>query len=239
LFVKSLRQQFSIYNFKGEEEKNNSNLSKRKDPTSSWYIKRFGETAGIKKMVLLNPNYDKYTFKDGNTKEDLLDNEKTTISLAKLYKDMAKLNGIDIDFIDMSAKKQLNTELINQYSELMEWVTEWINNNEGQSVMYNTNNIDLIQEQYGTNHVMLSSITQKIYRESIEPEYLIASIVIYPLLIPYILSVLPEHNLQLSSIIFDLKTGKVVYVQRDNYKVKKRTDHLKTMIYSLFHQVKS
>jgi hypothetical protein len=86
---------------------------------------------------------------------------------------------------------------------------------------------------------MLSGITQKIYREPIEPEYLIASIVIYPLFIPYILSVLPEHNLQLSSIVFDLKTGKVVYVQRDNYKVKKRTDHLKTMIYSLFHQVKS
>jgi hypothetical protein len=188
---------------------------------------------------LLNPNYDKYTFKNGNSKEDLLDNEKTTIALAKLYKDMAKLNGIDIDFIDMSAKKQLNTELINQYSELMEWVPEWLNNNEAQSVMYNTNNIDLIQEQYGTNHVMLSGITQKIYREPIEPEYLIASIVIYPLFIPYILSVLPEHNLQLSSIVFDLKTGKVVYVQRDNYKVKKRTDHLKTMIYSLFHQVKS
>ncbi len=239
VFIKSLREQFSLYNTVSDDDSKNNNLSKRKDPTSSWYIKRFGETGGIKKMVLLNPNYDKYTYKDGNSKEDLLDNEKTTIALAKLYKDMAKLNGIDIDFIDMSAKKQLNTELINQYSELMEWVTEWINNNEGQSVMYNTNNIALIQEQYGTNHVMLSGITQKIYRETIEPEFLIGSIIIYPLFIPYILSVLPEHNLQLSSIIFDLKTGKVVYVQRDNYKVKKRTDHLKTMIYSLFHQVKS
>jgi hypothetical protein len=239
LFVKSLREQFSLYNSKNDNDEKSNNLSKRKDPKSNWYIKRFGETGGIKKLVLLNPNYDKYTFNSGEPKENLLENEKTSIELAKLYKEMAKLNGIDVDFIDISAKKQLTTETMNQYSELMEWVTEWINNNDGQNVLYNTNHISLIDEKFGTNNIMLSGITQKIYKEPIQIEYLIGSIIVYPLLLPYIVSVLPEYNLQLSSIIFDIKTGKVIYVQRDNYKVKKRTDHVKTMIYSLFHQIKS
>lgn len=154
---------------------------------------------------------------------------------------MAESNNIHIHSVNLMDKKQLTTETLNEYSQFMEWLTEKINQEDEDLILFNRQYTDSITNRSQTDKVCLSFINNILIKNEFRPEQLVYAIVFSPLMPFYLYSQLHwKQEVNLTTVIFDLNEGKINYLYNRNLRFKfRKKDYLNAQLYALFHQIKT
>lgn len=202
--------------------------------------KRHGNRAGIDSLIFLNPFYSKNQYLNNGNKVDLFKKETEEIKLADLYIEYAKLNEINVEMININKRSEITTKTMNDYAIIVDWLTERLYNEENQELMFNQQFISDFIDEKGSDKLMLSGITYSIEKNEVDPGTLILSILFYPALPFYLIYIMSlDKTLEYTTIIYNLKNGKIEYLNADEFKISYKKDYVKSHIYSLFHQIKS
>ena len=220
-----------------EEEEKNKDINENK--IRRWR-KRNGILGGIDSMILVSPNFTKVTI-SSSAKQDLMFNESEEIKLGKLYEDMAKNNEITAFPLNIADKKNLNTTTLNHFTILMEWLTERMNNTAPKLVLFNSKETQATAKTIGTSKVFISGINYTIEKNEFNGVTLVYSLILYPTLPFYLYDQFKKiYRLNLSSVVFDVETSKILYSSNNTYRFKyNRKDYLNNQIYALFNQIKT
>jgi hypothetical protein len=169
-------------------------------------------SADIKKVLALEPFYIVY---DSN--KDLIDHLESDSKQESLLKLISKCtNKLDIELItlDPGLISAGDADKINDYSIINDWLYERIdgmdNMKENLPIM-NTDEVDNVIAKYGTSYVLKTGIATIKGKK----KYTI-----------------------LYSALYDLKTGKRVYLKQEILKAKPAKDMLSAKVYQLFYELK-
>lgn len=203
--------------------------------------RKYGYTAGVDSMILINPSYIKLVV-GKKIKRDLIFDEKTELDLSQNFIEMAEANKIHLHSINLMDKKQLTTEILNDYSQFMEWMTEKINKIEQEDmILFNRQFTDSLVKKTNTEKVCLSFINNIIYKDEFQVGQLVYSMIITPILPFYLYKQLHRRqDVILTTAIFDLNKGSIEYFYNSNLQFKfRKKDFLNAQLYALFHQIKT
>jgi hypothetical protein len=202
--------------------------------------KKYGTVGGIDSLIIVNPSFSKTVY-GRETKQNLIFNEQQELMLSNKFIEMAQLNGINAQALNLLDKSHLSTETMNQYAIIMEWLTERINNSSSDIELFNSREATGITKDKGCSKICLSGITYTIENQEFNAIAFVYSAIAFPVFPLYLYAQLhKKHRLYLSSIVFDIESGKIVYVTSKQLNMKyKRNDYVNSQIYSLFHQLKT
>lgn len=228
-----------VYAKNQEEESKEDEVSTEKEKSDGWY-KRFGVAGDIDSIVLLNPSFNR-VFIGRPDKKDLIYDERQELLLSEKYAEMARLNDIHVRPLNLMDKENLTTEKINEYIQIMEWITERIYNSSKNFQMYGSQYIGDFTEQAGTSNVCLSGVSYSIESREWDPNLMLYSILLWPTIPLYMAYQFSKiHELNLTSLVFDLKSGRISYVSTNNFRLNyTKRDYFYNQLYSMFHQLKT
>lgn len=220
-----------------EEEK----LSKKERSRSA--RKKYGQAAGLDSMIHINPNYIKLIVEtNGETKRNLVNDEKTELELSKLFVDMAAANGIHLYSINLMDRPALSTQTLNEYALFLEWITEKTHRDDDESlIMFNRQFTDTLVNRAQTGKICISLINNLIYKKELNKELLVGSLFIGPIFPIVVYSQLHRRqDVNLITVIFDLNTGELDHLYSKNLRFNfKKRDHVYAQLYALFNELKT
>lgn len=222
-----------------EENKDKPKAKARKEDDYKFKTK-YGRNYGIDSLILLNPNYSTYKYKNKGLKINLAENEKNELFLTNTYMEMAKANDIDLNVINIYDRENLTTEKLNEYGQIVDWLTERINNGYENSILYNYESISTLTDNRKCSKLMISGIVYVEESRKLLPGNLILSIIVYPIL-PIVIAYYTDKDryFKMTSLILDLKTGELLYIDRNEMSFKARKNMVRNQVFSLFHQIKT
>jgi hypothetical protein len=220
-----------------KKEGESSVFSDRKDWRKQ---KKFGSAGGIDSLIIINPSFSK-TIYGRETRQNLIFNEQQELMLSNKFMEMANLNGIKTQALNLLDKVNLNTETMNQYAIIMEWLTERINNSASDLDLFNSREAKSITKEKACSKICISGMTYTVENQEFNAIAFVYSAIAFPVFPLYLYAQLhKKHRLFLSSVVFDIESGKIIYVTSKQLNMKyKRNDYVNSQIYSLFHQLKT
>ncbi|MDP2174514.1 MAG: M48 family metallopeptidase [Bacteroidota bacterium] len=234
---------YDSLSFIGIEDRNstNENESYNKYAKPQKKIMKYGHNAGIDSIIMLNPNYSTYKIRSEQVFVNKLMDERNEINLAQVYAEMAKENNINLTEINILDRKNLTTEKLNEYSIITDWLSERVNNsNNTYSIIYNKHQISSVIQNRKCKNLMISGLSFVSEEREVNPEVVLTSILIIPLL-PAVIFHYFTHNKEvyMNTIIIDLENGELKYLNRKNLKFKPNKNILRAHVFALFHDLKS
>lgn len=204
------------------------------------HLKKYGVAGNIDSLIIVNPSFNKTVF-GRETKQNLIFNEQQELSLSNKYVEMAKLNQIEAQTLNLLDKANLSTETMNDYAIIMEWLTERINNYSNDLELFNAREASQISINRACSKVFLSGINYTVEKQEFNAIAFVYSAIAFPVFPLYLYAQLhKKHRFFLSSIVFDLESGKIVYASNKLFNMKyKRNDYVNSQIFSLFNQLKT
>ena len=168
-------------------------------------------------------------------------NESEELKLGKLYEDMANKNQITAFPLNIADKQHLTTTTLNHFTILMEWLTERMNNTAPKLILFNAKETQETASKIGTSKVFISGINYTIEKKEFNGVVLVYSLILYPTLPFYLYDQFKKiYHFNLSSVVFDVQTSKILYSSNSNFQFKyHRKDYLNSQIYALFNQIKT
>lgn len=239
-FKSQFKSSYNKFRDKDESEKAENEFGLFLDGKDKRKQKKFGVVGGIDSLIIVNPSFSKTVY-GRETKQNLIFNEQQELLLSNKFIEMAQLNGINAQALNLLDKAHLSTETMNQYAIIMEWLTERINNSSSDLELFNSREATSITKDKGCSKICLSGITYTIENQEFNAIALVYSLIAFPVFPFYLYAQLhKKHRLYLSSIVFDIESGKIIYVTSKQLNMKyKRNDYVNSQIYSLFHQLKT
>ena len=239
-FKAQLKASYNKYRDNDDSKKEENEFDLFLNSTDKRKQKKYGTVGGIDSLIIVNPSFSKTVY-GRETKQNLIFNEQQELMLSNKFIEMAHLNGINAQALNLLDKAHLSTETMNQYAIIMEWLTERINNSSSDIELFNSREATGIAKDKGCSKICLSGITYTIENQEFNAIAFVYSAIAFPVFPLYLYAQLhKKHRLYLSSIVFDIESGKIVYVTSKQLNMKyKRNDYVNSQIYSLFHQLKT
>ena len=239
-FKEQFKASYNKFRDKDEEVKKEEEFSVFSDRKDWRKQKKFGSAGGIDSLIIINPSFSK-TIYGRETKQNLIFNEQQELILSNKFMEMAQLNGINAQALNLLDKEHLSTETMNQYAIIMEWLTERINNSASDLELFNSREATNITKEKTCSKICISGITYTIENQEFNAIAFVYSAIAFPVFPLYLYAQLhKKHRLYLSSVVFDIESGKIIYVSSNQLNMKyKRNDYVNSQIYSLFHQLKT
>ena len=226
-----------------ESEKNNEEKKLSKKERSRSARKKYGQAAGLDSMIHINPNYLKLIVEtNGETKRNLVHDEKKELELSKIFLDMAAANDIHLYSINLMDRPKLSTQTLNEYAQFLEWITEKSHRDEEESmIMFNRQFTDTLVNRAQTSKICISLINNFIYKKEINEELLLGSLFIGPIFPIVLYSQLHRRqDVNLITVIFDLNTGELDHLYNKNLRFNfKKRDYVYAQLYALFNELKT
>jgi Zn-dependent protease with chaperone function len=207
--------------------------------TVKWH-KKFGYPGNIDSLILVNPTFSSITIGRRKKRDPIFD-ERQEMEMSATYMEMAGLNNVYVDPLNLLDKQNLTTEKLNEYAQIMEWMTERLNNFSSGLVLYNSGAVSPIIKNRGTSNLCLSGISYVVEKPEFKPGAMILSAFFAPTFPFYLYFQLHKsHYFTMTNVVFDLKTGQLVYLVSDEFNVSyRKKDYIENLIYALFNQIKT
>jgi hypothetical protein len=236
-FRQTMQASYKAYKDHDEKEEGESDDSYLRE--ARWH-KKYGYAANIDSLILINPNFNRVLIGRKTRRSPLYD-EKQEVALAAKYAEMARLNGISLESLNLLDKQNLTTEKLNEYAQIMEWISERLNNFSADVKLFNSQVVSDVIKAKGTSKVCLSGISYVVEGKELNVIGLVYSLFLFPVFPVYLAYQLHKtHYFNITTVIFDLETGKLVYLNSDELSMRyHKTDYLDSQIYSLFNQIKT
>ncbi len=224
------------YKFTSSDKKDEfdyTNYKKRRK-----FRRKYGQNAGIDSLTLISPQVILSSSKRDVMTYDLLGNVSEGKEIAQKYQEYAAANDVTLNYLDINNTEDLTTEKLNEYSIMMDWLLERINNPSANVELYNHRFIKSKLDK-GENYLGISSLSYFVLKSDAEFKYILGFI-IYPLA-PYALEYYlhREHHLQFTTVIYDLRTGNPKFLDVSKGRARYKKDYLNAQIYALFNQIKT
>lgn len=234
-FSETLDNAYKRYGNKDDEEEEDEYISYN---STRKFRKKYGTAGNIDSMILVNPEFGS-SFPNNSEKKNLVYDEEQETVLARKYIEMARMNNITVTPLNLMDKENLTTETLNEYSAVMEWLTERLNNFSSENILFNEQFIDKVTEAKGTSKLCLSGISYVVTRQEFNAIAMVYSIIMLPVFPIYLFAQLHKtHYFRMTTIIFDLKSGQLEFFTSNRFHFKyKKQDYLNSQIYALFNQI--
>ncbi|HLG02282.1 MAG TPA: hypothetical protein VI731_01725, partial [Bacteroidia bacterium] len=189
---------------------------------------------GIDRLVAVNPVYVVYDYRNETSEVDV---RKTLAGRDELVSEMeesASTTGIALQLLDA---KGMNTTNVDQFNDLMvvsEWFDQRSDYNDNQILPYPQGEMKALAEKYGTKYFMWSAyITSTEKRGGL---FFRALSLAFAPLAPQIAYKLltPRQNVYYIVIVYDITTGKPVFIQRTEMNDQQPTkDRMRLHVFDL------
>ena len=239
-FKSQFKASYNLYKYNEELKENDKSLEVFFDGRDKRKQKKYGNAGDIDSLIIINPSFSKTVY-GRETRQNLIFNERQELMLSNKFLEMAQLNGINAQSLNLLDKSNLSTETMNEYAIIMEWLTERINNSSSGLELFNSREALQIAENKSCSKICISGMSYTIENQEFNAIAFVYSAIAFPIFPLYLYAQLhKKHRFYLSSVIFDIESGKIVYVTSKLFNMKyKRNDYVNSQIYSLFHQIKT
>ncbi len=175
---------------------------------------------------MFNPSYTGPENKSGL--RNMSAEEKKEIYLAKIYKDMATENHINLNMLNTLDKENLNTDYWNTYMTLNQWLTERLSNDTLTMSLYFKDQVSVLYNTYNTNYFGISGLhylggAGYNLKGEIGDGFFNRG----------------RANIYYFMAVFDTKTSKLEFLEFQGFISRMRPSFLKGLVYSSFYQLKS
>lgn len=188
-------------------------------------------TLDINKILLIQPFYYKYSER-GSDEFKMQKSEKSRISYTETFDQMAEQSGLEMEVFSPSVFDKSEVEKFNDYSVLVDWLTETFDNDEKDIT---SSSYPLSQElinKYNTRYVAITGVIS-VNESKLEDYYRAgcACLLVYtaPFGIYYVAR--PQQKTYLIFSIYDLETGKEVETFFYDYNTRDHNYIVKSSIY--------
>lgn len=198
--------------------------SKERKQLKKEYKRQFYSTQGLSKIVAVNPIYIAYDYRDKDSEIDVRKSIAGRDELVAEMKNSADACGLNIRFLSPDSMTSNSSERFNDLMTASQWFDQREDYSDNIILPYPQEDMKALAEKYGTRYFLWSAyITQTQKRGG----YFMRSLgfVLTPLAphIAYRLAT-PRQDTYFIAIVYDVVTGKPVYVNRTeitNQKVSK------------------
>lgn len=201
--------------------------------------KRKGFALGIDKMVFVSPFYVKVDETRKNALQ-LVASESAQKIFDERIVENAKLSGIDFALLDKKDLSENGAGAFNDISYLTDWISEKYDHEDLNFINYKEEYAQNLVKKYGTQYFCWMGVVSIKKRNENAVINMCGGLLLPPLL-PFIIykSLQPTYETYFYSVIIDLKTGKKVYSQLNQYDFSDRDDILNVNLYDMFQQFKN
>lgn len=211
--------------------------AKTKDYKKKGYTRNKGGL-GIDKIVLLDPFYLKLDERNGGSIKYFATDEKLD-QFGEILKTSASVAGLQYDFIDSKSIKKDEIERYNDFTNINDWMTEFLNHDfNPNSIVLSNDASKLIKEKYNTKYVLWSGVVNMRIKKENVGAALLATFLLYPapFTIPYLLR--KEERTFYVSILYNVENNKVQYYNTVSLKMADTRDFLSSFAYDTMLKIK-
>jgi hypothetical protein len=193
---------------------------------------------GIEKVVILDPFYLKVDQTTGGSLR-YYESEKKLDQYNVLLKENAALVGLDFNFVDSKTLKKEEIEKYNDFTELNDWMSEFLNHNfNANTLVLNNDAAKLIKAKYTTKYMLWSGIIGVKLPKKYPVANALFTLLFYPA--PFTLPNLiqPTEASYYISILYDVENSKICFYQVANTEHSDTKDFLNAFIYDTLLKIK-
>lgn len=199
---------------------------------------RFTAPQGISKIIAVNPIFVAYSDKDENSDVDVMKSLEGKADLLKEMQSSADKCGMQIEFLDGNGLDSTSVGKLNDLLVASEWFEQRDQYGDNQILPYPMEDMHAIAQKYGTNYFMWSAYYT--YRQK-RGGYVVRALELVALpLLPHTVYrlITPREDVYYYSIVYDVSTGKPVFVQKTQMTNQKATkDRMKLHVFDLIRQL--
>ncbi len=198
--------------------------------------KRKGVALGIDNLVVVDPFYFAV---DNRRGIKLINSEREQVEFIDQVKKCGETAKLNIEVVSSKKVKNNNGDAFNDFVVMNDWLNERLNHDNLEILPTENEYLKSVMQKYDTDYFCyMGVLTFKQQEENIGAK-LILCVFLYPIA-PIILAdaVTPEHDTLLFTIIFNAKSGKVVFEETTELKTPANDGYLNSIIYDLMLQIK-
>jgi hypothetical protein len=167
-----------------------------------------GKTLGIDSLIIIAPSYTSVTYShdEDNPTPDNLGDELKEIELANCIKRNAAEQGMVVDLIDVSSRSTLNSNQLNEYAVIYNWLGEKFIHADKNDFLFSQKYIDSVVCKSSFKNVCLTGFTYKYIKFGSVPKVIFSAF--FPPIFPIALAFNSDsRKLNYYYVLFDLETG--------------------------------
>lgn len=212
--------------------------SKERKRLKEEYREQFYGPQGLSKVVAVNPIFIAYDYRDENSEVDVRKSIAGRDELVEEMKNSAAMTGLSLTFLSSDGMDSTSSARFNDLAVASEWFDQRDAYKDNQILPYPQESMKALADKYGTRYFMWSAyITQTDKRGG----YFMRSLgLVAAPLAPHIIYrlITPRQDTYFIAIIYDVVTGKPVYVQRTEITNQKATeDRMRLHVFDLMRQL--
>jgi beta-barrel assembly-enhancing protease len=206
------------------------------------YSKAKGAHLGIDKLVMLQPIYRKMNFMR-EIPIRYMASEAALNQYREMILTMADRNHVDTQFLENRNLQADQAETFNDVATMMAWMNEFFNAEEGvRMVNFKQDEVQEIIQKYGTQYFAYNGVL--VVRDKLSSDernkWLVAAIILYPLLPLIIANLLMPHNrTYYVNLVFDIQEGKMLLEEYRYFRGSDRPRRINSTLQDTFYQIKS
>lgn len=219
-----------------EEEKQDSIHKAELEKNKSLNLIDKSEHLGIDKLVVVDPIYENYGL---NEERNHLKTEEKKLGLSEVY--MEEYPGLDVD-VQLIDSKNLNSSDVHEFNDmgvLMQWVSEVVEHDEIEMISSCHDQMQVIEEKYGTSHFLFSGFYGYKQRTEPRPVHLYGLLLVYtaPIALADLMIIHNYFDLVAFSVNSDSDSVEFIDVQTINLKGIDRI--MKAYVYDILYRLSS
>ena len=192
----------------------------------------------VNNLLMINPRYY-HLDKRKTIDQQFLKSDAKQREIREGVVSLAKAIDIELTILDSREKGVLNTEKFNEYALSVDWLRERILYFGSDYIGFYSQYITELQAKYGSDHLAINSIWNVTDHKKFNATALAASaFFFYTLPIYLVWQLTPSHTMEYVFVVFDLKTGNLVYADGKMFSSKYRKEILNAHIYNSLNQLK-
>jgi Zn-dependent protease with chaperone function len=193
---------------------------------------------GIGKVIVVNPDYEKYAQKDrrDDPDQDYTLSEEGQANLGAVINTQAKNAGVECVMLNPFMMDSLDGDTFADLAILNEWFYERLQHGSKDYVttMNDQAQIDSVIRKYGTRYVMFTMVESDTYKKIQRPFWFAVSCIA---VIPAVRAFIPRQTVSYDNVVLDLKTGKVVSIDHQRKKKGKENENTNAFYKKLFEKM--
>lgn len=198
---------------------------------------RIRSESKIDKLVMLSPRYFNLDLRK-NIEKNVIGSSIEQQDLTQRLNKVASKLPIELDILDDRTKGNMNTSSFNDYSLIIDWLTEESKYDGSDFYSFYTQNLDTISATYGTNYIGTNVIWTTTERREFSAGTAFFSLIFYPLFPVYLVWQLrPMREMEYSFLVYDINSGNAVWGDYFNISSKYRKDFINAHLYNSLNQV--
>ncbi len=181
-----------------------------------------GKALGIDSIIFISPSYSSayYDAFESEVRFEKVEDEFKSIKISKFVEDYAQMIDLKTDLIDINQRGNLNTDQLNRYALVSNWITEKYSHVDRHDFVFSQKYMDSLVINDGYRNVCLSGFSYKSVKHETNAGMIVAGLFLLPaapLIIGY--AVDSDKELLYFSVVMDLTTGEQKLI---NYKTIRR-----------------